>query len=104
MPILECPRRSLATFGWTPDESRCVAWACRRSWKRDARHSRPGDQCLPIVREGSRLERLTVFARIDEGGVILLGAQAQQLLSLLCPMRAQLFDHVRRQREVPIAT
>ena len=34
IPTLVCPSRSLATLGWMPDDSRCVAWACRRSWKR----------------------------------------------------------------------
>ncbi len=28
------PSRSCAIFGWTPLASKCVAWLCRRSWKR----------------------------------------------------------------------
>jgi excisionase family DNA binding protein len=34
IPTLLRPSRSLATLGWTPLESRCVACACRKSWKR----------------------------------------------------------------------
>jgi hypothetical protein len=34
IPILECPSRSLATFGWTPWLSRWVAWARLKSWNR----------------------------------------------------------------------
>jgi hypothetical protein len=34
IPILECPSRSLATFGWTPWLSKWVAWACLKLWNR----------------------------------------------------------------------
>ena len=29
-----CPSRSCAIFGWMPLAKNCVAWLCRRSWKR----------------------------------------------------------------------
>ena len=43
----------------------------------DARQSRPARSCLPCVRQASRLERLTVLPRIDEGGVLLPDAEPQ---------------------------
>src|SRR5215831_532847 len=34
IPTFECPRRSLAILGWTPEDNIWVACACRKSWKR----------------------------------------------------------------------
>jgi hypothetical protein len=62
------PSRSPATFGWTPEADRWVAWAWRRLWTRGraAGGRRASDQPHPFVGNPSRLHHGAVRVGRDE--------------------------------------
>jgi hypothetical protein len=81
IPILECPSRSLATFGWTPWLSRWVAWACLKSWNRMRGREVPS-LAKPILGDGVELQRRAVSLCYHECIIREANADLEKLLSL----------------------
>ncbi|HET7492153.1 MAG TPA: hypothetical protein VFK01_09765, partial [Bradyrhizobium sp.] len=57
IPTFECPRRSLAILGCTPDDNMWVACACRKSEANARQRLGVRQQLMPLVGDGSRLQR-----------------------------------------------
>ena len=65
MPTLLWPRRSLATFGWTPAASMCVAWAVPQIVEPYPLSPRCRQERREGVRQAVRLQRAAIRLRND---------------------------------------
>ena len=78
IPTLLCPNRSLATLGWTPLESRCVAQVVEANAQQTAKAGKKAD---PFLAEAVRAHGRAVLLRDHE---IILRHALAELQQLLC--------------------